>query len=107
LYAIPGIDGSLDDWKMLRVVTETANSLRAVGLMYALPSGELPVEVELSLQGGSLEYIVRVGAADAQWNSLSKSKRWKAVYLYATGERAEGWTWSKPVSGYVDWQREE
>jgi hypothetical protein len=99
LRDIPEIDLTLDDWKMLRVVSETADSLRAVGIMNVLPSSETPMEVELSKQPGSIAYVVRVGVADQRWNSLSDSKRWKAVYLYATGEREEGWNWSQPLSG--------
>ena len=101
LRTIPEIDLAFDAWKMPRVVNETADSLRAVGVMYVLPGSEFPVEVELSRQRGSIGHVVRVGADDARWNSLSESKRWKAVYLYATGEQDEGWTWSEPVTGVL------
>ncbi len=48
LRLIPNLDASLDGWRMCRLVGETATSLRAVGIMYVLPAGELPVEVMLS-----------------------------------------------------------
>jgi hypothetical protein len=99
LRDIPEIDLTLDDWKILRVVSETADSLRAVGIMYVLPSSEVPIEVELFKHPGSIAYVVRVGITDQRWSSLSDSKRWKAVYLYATGEQEEGWNWSEPLSG--------
>ena len=84
---------------MLRLVQETRTSLRAVGIMHVLPAGELPLEVELSREFGSTRYRVRVGIEDARWNSLTDSKRWKVVYLYATGEGDEEWNWSEPIAG--------
>lgn len=86
---------------MLRIVSETDDFLRAVGIMYVLGTGEfeLPMEVELSKQRGSISYSVRIGINDARWRLLTDSKRWKAVYLYSIGEREEEWNWSEPVSG--------
>ena len=96
---IPNLDIAVDGWRMLRLVRETPTSLRAVGLMHVLPAGELPIEVELSRDVGSTRYRLRIGVGDARWDSLSDSKRWNAVYLYASGERDEEWTWSEPISG--------
>jgi hypothetical protein len=92
---------AVDGWRMLRIVHETATSLRAVGIVYVLPASELPLEVELSSESGSIRYWVRIGIDDARWDSLSDAKRWSAVYLYASGERDEQWTWSEPVSAGV------
>jgi hypothetical protein len=47
LHAIPNLDTALDGWRMLRLVHESATSLQAVGIMHVLPTGELPLEVEL------------------------------------------------------------
>ena len=69
--------------------------------MYVLPTGELPLEVELSREPAATRYRVRLGIADALWNALSDSKRWNAVYQYASGERDEEWNWSEPISGYL------
>ncbi len=99
LRTIPNLNASVDGWRVLRIVRETDTSLRAVGIMYLLPTGELPIEVELSRELNSTRYWLRMGLADARWKSLSGSKRWTAVYLYASGERDEGWTWSEPISG--------
>jgi hypothetical protein len=99
LRTIPKLDVAVDGWRMLRILRETAASLRAVGIMYVLPTGELPLEVELSRELGSTRYWLRMGIGDACWDSLSDSKRWTAVYLYASGERDEEWTWSEPISG--------
>ena len=99
LSVVPNLNVVADGWRMLRLVDEAATSLRAVGIMYVLPTGELPLEVELSREPGSTRYRVRIGISDARWESLSESKRWKAVYLYASGERDEEWTWTEPVSG--------
>jgi hypothetical protein len=84
---------------MLQIVRETTTSLRAVGIMHVLPPDELPLEVELSREVGSTRYWLRIGVGDTRWYSLSDSKRWKAVYLYADGQRDEEWTWSEPISG--------
>jgi hypothetical protein len=99
LRGIPNIDVAVDGWRMLRLVSETAASLRAVGIMYVLPTGEIPIEVELSRELRSTRYWLRVGMDDSRWGSLSDSKRWKAVYLYANGECDEAWNWSQQVSG--------
>jgi hypothetical protein len=86
---------------MLRLVRENAASLQAVGIMHILPTGELPLEVELSREPALTRYRLRIGVGDARWDALSHSKRWSAVYLYAGRERDEEWTWSAPVSGYL------
>jgi hypothetical protein len=99
LRVIPNLDVAVDGWRMLRIVRETAASLRAVGIMHVLPTGELPLEVELSRELGATRYWLRIGMGNACWDSLSNSKRWKAVYLYANGERDEEWTWSEAISG--------
>jgi hypothetical protein len=99
LRVIPDLDVPLDGWKMFRLASETATSLRAVGIMHVLPRGLLPVEVTLSKDPRGTQYRVQIGTGDSQWESLSDSKRWGAVYLYASGERDEEWAWSKPISG--------
>lgn len=107
LRVIPNLDASLDGWKMFRLASETATSLRAVGIMHVLPSGVLPVEVTLSTGSRGIQYRVQIGIDDSQWDSLSDSKRWKAVYLYASGVRDEEWAWSKPISGWLSDGRSE
>jgi len=99
LRVIPDLNVSLDGWKMFRLASETATSLRGVGIMHVLPSGVLPVEITLSTALRGIQYRVQIGVGDSQWDSLSESRRWEAVYLYASGERDEKWTWSKPISG--------
>ena len=101
LRAIPNLDTAMDGWRMLRLVRENATSLQAVGIMHVLPTGELPLEVELSREPALTRYRLRMGIGDARWDALSHSKRWNAVYLCASGGRDEEWTWSEPVSGYL------
>jgi len=91
----------LDGWRQLQIVRETAASLQVVGITYVLPGGELPLEAVLSRDSDSIRYWLRVGVDDSRWSSLTDSKRWKAVYLYATGERDEEWNWSEPISGVL------
>ena len=90
---------AVDGWRLLRLVHEGEASLRAVGLMYVLPSSELPLEVQLSRVPGSTRYWARMGLNDERWKSLSDAKRWKVVYLYASGDGKEEWNWSAPISG--------
>jgi hypothetical protein len=99
LSSIPNLGVALDGWSQLRLVRETATSLRAVGIMYVLPTAELPVEVDLSRDRDSTHYFIRIGINDDRWSSLTESKRWKAVYLYASGDRDEEWNWFVPISG--------
>lgn len=83
------------------MVEETATALRAVGLSYVLPSSILPIDAQFRFSDGSVEYRVLVGSDDEMWGALSESKRWKAVYLYATeGVEAE-WNWEDPVEGLL------
>jgi hypothetical protein len=101
LATIPDLDVTVDGWRMVHLLRETEVSVRAVGIMHVLPRGELPMEVEFSRGTDTIRYWIRVGTGDALWHSRSESKRWSAVYLYATGERDEEWVWSDAISGSV------
>src|SRR5262245_29632561 len=79
----PELELSVDGWSSFYVLEETTASLRAVGIMTLLPTGELPMEVELSREADRTRYSLSMGLADTRWTSLSESKRWKSVYLYA------------------------
>jgi len=81
------------------VAEETPAVLRTVGLSYVLPSGELPIDAEFRLSDGSVDYRILVGIADDPWDSFSESKRWKAVYAYATDGAEPKWDWDRPVVG--------
>jgi hypothetical protein len=98
LRSVPGFS-AMDGWKLLRIAHETSISIRVVGVIYLLPTGERALEVEFNRGDGSAFYQIRVGIEDAKWRSLSDSKRWNAVYLYATGEGDEQWVWSEPIRG--------
>jgi hypothetical protein len=99
LRGLPDVDVAVDGWRMFRLVSETATSLRAIGIMHVLPSCELPIEFELIREPRSTRYWLRIGMDDSRWGSLSDSKRWKVVYLHAQGKSDEEWNWSQPVSG--------
>ena len=86
---------------MFHVLKETETSIQGIGIMYTLPVGELPVEISLSRAPNATSYQVWVGQADDRWSSLTESKRWKAVYLYAKEGHDSKWDWSEPVSGHV------
>jgi hypothetical protein len=98
----PNLDIAVDGWSMFQVVEETTTSLKAVGIMTVLPSGELPMELELSRESNATRYWMRICLVDECWSSLSESKRWKAVYLYATQGQDLDWPWSQPISGELD-----
>lgn len=85
---------------MAAVVSEEENSLKVIGLMHVLPRGMLPVELQLSQRtGGEIEYAVRVGCFDGQWQSHTESKQWKLVYLHATEGHDVVWSWGTRVTG--------
>ncbi|HEX2882320.1 MAG TPA: hypothetical protein VHO25_22525 [Polyangiaceae bacterium] len=69
--------------------------------MTILPVDELPLEVEIWRESNEVQHLVRIGLVDERWDSLSESKRWKAVYFYATEGRDIDWTWSEPISGQM------
>ena len=92
---------SVDGWTSFHLAQECTESLRAVGTMALLPDGEAPVELQLSTETGKVQYLLRVGLVDEHWQSLSASKRWKSIYLYATQDRAINWTWSESISGHL------
>jgi hypothetical protein len=98
----PNLDVAVDGWSMFQVVQETTTSLKAVGIMTVLPSGELPMELEFSRESNATRYRLRMSLVDEGWYSLSESKRWKAVYLYATQGRDLDWPWAEPISGQLD-----
>lgn len=98
-FLCANLNAALDGWKMFRFVIDTATSLRAVGIMHVLPRGELPVEVTLSTGLEGTRYWLQIGTGDSRWESLSDARRWKAVYLYASGAHDEVWTWATPISG--------
>jgi len=48
--SLPGL-GAIDGWRLLRVAHETSASMRVVGIAYVLPTGEIPLEIELTHVG--------------------------------------------------------
>lgn len=99
---LPNLEAALDGFTYLNVVEETPESLRAVGISYILPSGKLPIDAEFRLTSGAVEYRILVGSDDEAWGALTESKRWKAVYLYATEGAEPEWNWDLPVEGSLD-----
>lgn len=99
LRGLPDLDLPVDGWTSFHVVGEATESLTAVGIMTVLPTNELPLEVEFWTESNQMRYRLRVGLVDERWHSLSESKRWKSVYLYATQGLDMAWTWSDPILG--------
>ena len=77
----------MDGWDYFSVIRESNDSIDAVGLMTLLPSGSVPIEVNVTRHESGFTWSVRIARLDPAWLALSDSKRWKSVYLYATGER--------------------
>ena len=91
---------SPDGWEYFGVIAESERSLSAVGFMTLLPTGNVPIQVSLECVGGQLSWLAEVGRIDSRWLQLSDSKRWNAVYLYATGGRdAPQWEWEGQYRG--------
>jgi len=94
--------GSVDGWKHLTVVDESPTKLRAVGIMWILPSSKLPIDAEFRIEDGAIAYRILVGVDDERWRESPESWRWNAVDLYAT-ERAEpSWNWDLPLQGFLE-----
>lgn len=100
LRIISGL-GALDGFTSLHVVEETSETLRIVGLTHVLPSSLLPLEVSFQVANDGISYLVLLGSDDRVWNGLTESKRWKAVYLYATEEHEPQWNWNQPLEGLL------
>jgi hypothetical protein len=92
----------VDGWILFRIVRESNDSLEAIGLMTLLPSGSVPIAVNIQADPHGLAWTAKVGQQDSHWHALSDSKRWNRVYLYATGGREEPpWTWDREHRGFV------
>lgn len=103
LYILLGsvdIEVTVDGWALFKVTVESSDSLDVIGLMTLLPSGSVPVALNVRMDNGGLAWSARLGNQDAEWGALSSSKRWNRVYLYASDARDEPqWTWDRPRSG--------
>ncbi|MEN7342990.1 MAG: hypothetical protein AAAFM81_08595 [Pseudomonadota bacterium] len=100
LRAIPNLDVAVDGFTYLNVIEETNTELHAVGISYVLQSSAVLIETILKFDEGVVKYEIRVGIDDALWRSLSESKRWKVVYLYASEGAEPTWTWGATIEGH-------
>ena len=104
LYSIDLKNISVDGWNSFYVIRESRNSLDAVGLMTLLPTGSVPIEINVSSIESGFSWSVQIGRLDSEWLGMSESKQWKQVYLYATGGRdTPHWAWDRRCNGSVDW----
>jgi hypothetical protein len=102
LWSIDELDVSVDGWALFHVVRESESSLEAVGLMTLLPSGSVPIGIDVRTDDVSLAWSVQVGCQDQSWLALSASKRWNSVYLYGSGDREKPqWAWGRQYHGVV------
>ena len=93
-------DVSADGWSLFKVTVETDASLEAVGLMMLLPDGSTPIALHVAATDGELQWSARASMKDEVWLSLSHSKRWKSVYLFAGGDLADPpWAWDRTYAG--------
>lgn len=99
LYPLPNWEVAIDWWSLFNVVKETPKVLCAIGIAEVLPSGELPIDAELSFIDGAIEYRILVGSDDQVWSSLTNSKRWNTVPLYAAEGLEPEWNWERVVTG--------
>jgi len=102
LWSIDDAQVTVDGWTLFKVVQEADDSLDAVGLMTLFPSGSTPIAVCVRATESGLAWSARLSLRDEAWLSLSESKRWKNVYLYASGDREEPpWIWDRRYHGIV------
>jgi hypothetical protein len=91
---------AVDGWGFVRVVRESPREVEAVGLMSLLPSGSVPIAVQVEATQTGLAWKAQVGREDGEWQAQSESKRWKSVYLFASGDRGEPeWIWGEKYHG--------
>lgn len=103
LWPVGGENLSVDGWSFFRVMSETDDAIGAVGLMTLLPSGSVPIAIDLARTESGFSWWVRVAAMDREWMALSDSKRWNSVYLHAAGDReTPDWTWERKYDGFVE-----
>ena len=98
LRALPNLNVALDGFRFLKVLRETDSEISVVGLCYVLPASEVPMKLTLVKETEFTTYILLFGDLSSQ----SAEKRWKAVYLYASGDAEKTWSWQKPISGKLN-----
>lgn len=102
LYSVDLGSRCVDGWKYFKVIRESEESLKAVGLAYLLPSGSIPIEIDLRRHDGGFTWSAQVAQEDSAWLAMSHSKQWSSVCLYAIGELAKPpWTWGETFQGSV------
>jgi hypothetical protein len=102
LRSIDDLCVTVDGWTFFRVVQESADSVDVVGLMVLLPGGSVPIAISLRSAERGLDWSLQIGRQDGVWLSLSDSKRWNSVYLYASGDRhSPPWIWDRTYQGSV------
>jgi hypothetical protein len=102
LWSVEDAGVSVDGWTYFRVVRESEESIKAIGLMTLLPAESIPIEIEINRQVTGLAWSVKLALLEEAWIELSASKRWNAVFLYASDGKAEPqWTWGQQHNGAV------
>lgn len=85
LWTLETSEASVDGWLYFAVIRETASEISTVGLMSLLPSGSIPIQVDVRVSDDQAQWVVRFGRMNLTWLELSESKRWNYVYLYSRG----------------------
>lgn len=67
--------------------------------MHLLPTGLVPLDLAFTIENEAVHHELWIAGDDH--SPLTESKRWKAVYLYATEGREPPWEWSGPMVGSV------
>lgn len=91
----------VDGWTLFKVIRESGDSLGTVGIMATLSPGyAVPMALSIKAADGGLVWSAQAAVDDHTWRSLSESKQWNEVYLYASGNRDETpWTWDCSYQG--------
>ncbi len=103
LWSLGDPDVSVDGWTIFKVTGESDASIDAVGLMTLLPSGSMPIALHVDSTDRGISWSARASLKDQAWLSLSDSKRWNNVYLFAGGNLVDPpWAWDRTYTGTVD-----
>lgn len=100
LWGLGDSDVAVDGWTFFKITGESNSSLDAVGMMDLLPEGSMPIALHVRASDGEIRWNARASLNDEGWLSMSDSKRWTKVYLFASGGLVEPpWEWNRSYKG--------
>ncbi len=92
-----------DDFWRLRVLSEAADELNAIGLLWTLPDMDIvPLRLSLWVCDEEIRYEVRVGRWNPEGPTPSREDKQEALAAYEEDSELGAWSWTEETSGVVD-----